>query len=180
MKTAKKKEKVLVIGIDPGTGVNSPMGLAIFDPEAKRLLWAEDFWTEHKKLEHRIKDISERLETRIIEQMALAPDATYYVFIESFVMRGKGGETLQRMIGSVMGRVPYHVELGHVQNSTIKLLIAGHGHASKELVAEGVEKYFRTDASVPKLIAEKAWYKIDAIAIGLTGWLVKFAERGAK
>jgi Holliday junction resolvasome RuvABC endonuclease subunit len=164
---------LLIIGCDPGTGVNSPLGLTVIDPHRRILLHAEEFWTEHKVLHHRIKDISDRLELVLLSHLKEYPTTTFHFFVESFVMRGKGGETLQRMIGSVMGRVPYEFDFGHVQNSTVKLLMAEHGHASKEEVAKSVQEFFgASNEKIEELIAAQKWDIIDAAAIAISGWFL--------
>jgi Holliday junction resolvasome RuvABC endonuclease subunit len=159
----------VVICCDPGTGVTSPMGLAAFTPDTNTILYVDEFWTQHSKVEHRIRDISIRFE----ESFAFRIKAkTVLFFIESFVMRGKGGETLQRMIGSLMGRVPYEVEIGHVSNTAMKLIVGGHGASDKRQVAEGVIKYFGPTKAIPKqLLQDERWDVTDALGIGIAGYL---------
>lgn len=161
----------LVIGIDPGTGVNSPMGFAAFTPSNMEIIHVDEFWTEHKKLEHRIRDISDQF-NGVMEK--LAAQTGDELFIEYFVMRGKGGETLQRMIGSIMGRTPYEVEIDHVQNTSVKLIVGGDGKADKVDVARGLRDFFskspKSKAVVQELINNEKWDQLDALAIGLAGW----------
>lgn len=159
---------LLVMGIDPGTGVSSPTGVAVFDPLTRDVIYTTNLFTKHRELQHRIKDISDQLEG--IVTLLLQEEVTLCIFIESFVMRGKGGETLQRLIGSFMGRMPYEFLITHIQNVTVKKIVAGHGHAEKEEVAAGIALYFKGNTEVEKLVNRKEFDIIDALAIGVAGW----------
>ena len=176
----KRKRSNLVIGIDPGTGVSSPMGFALIEPETKQILFTAEFWTKYKKLEHRIRDISEQFEAVLTGAVLEEGDA---IFIEYFVMRGKGGETLQRMIGSIMGRTPYDLQLDHVQNTSVKLIVGGAGTADKVDVARGLRDYFNKEPArkfVQALINKEQWDQLDALAIGLAGWHRSHIQKAAK
>jgi Holliday junction resolvasome RuvABC endonuclease subunit len=167
---------MFVIAIDPGSGVSSPTGLTIIEYYSKEIFVAKNLYTKKRELAHRIKDISDNLEIEVLEFLKMLPkEAICLVCIESFVMRGKGGETLQRLIGSFMGRIPYHIPIEHVQNTTVKLAMAGNGHAEKELVALGVLKFFESNqeskALIEKLTKAKEADILDSFAIGVTGCL---------
>lgn len=173
----KSRPNRIVIGVDPGTGSKSPLGLSIFNPDTREIYLAEKVNTDFKKLEHRIKDISDVVEAKLLEAELEYEEAEVYVYIESFVMRGKSGETLQRMIGSLMGRVPYTFKLSHVQNTSVKLVLAEHGHADKKAVAEGVCYYFNSNKAARHLIRDMIedsrqsnWDILDSLAIGIAGW----------
>lgn len=165
------RKPTLIIGVDPGTGSSSPTGFCILDPVNCSIVLGTNFLTKEKVLAHRIKDMSDQLSA---ELEILAPHYKLIVCIEQFVMRGKGGETLQRLIGSFMGRLPYEAQLVHVQNTTIKKHIAGHGHADKEAVAAGLHTFFKDcpdSLQLLKNLTQSAEFDIlDAIAIGVTGW----------
>ncbi len=170
----------LVIGIDPGSGVSSPTGFSVFNPETKEILYQGNIGTRYKLLQHRIKDISDVLEAAIKDVTDNYPKHNILVCIEYFVMMGKGGEVLNRLIGSFMGRLPYNVELLHVQNSTVKLKMAGHGHADKSLVAAGVASWFLSnDKSCKQIIGltlANEYDILDSLAIGVTGWRIHQGE----
>ena len=165
---------MIVLSLDPGTGVSSPTGLSIFDVDTRSIIHAENITTKLKPLEHRLKDISDQVSDLINLLDLEDPKKTVICCIESFVMRGKGGETLQRLIGSFMSRIPYHWQLFSVQNTTIKLFVAGHGRAEKQQVAQGVLHYFEQNKSsvelIKCLIKENEWDILDSLAIGITGW----------
>ena len=90
-------------------------------------------------------------------------------------MRGKGGETLQRMIGAYMSQFPYDCPSIHVQNTTVKKVVGGSGKAEKDQVAAGVAAWFSSNSASASLIKEltlKHEYEIlDSLAIGITGYL---------
>lgn len=159
-----------MIGIDPGTGSSSPTGIAIFDPQTLEIIYTTNLFTKHKILQHRLKDITSQL----VEVFNQVP-APFTVCIEQFVMRGKGGETLQRLIGAFMSQVPYSCELIHCQNTTVKAKIGGHGQADKVTVGRGLEAFFTPNKDSVKLIKELTDKGevdiIDALAIGATGWI---------
>ncbi len=163
---------MIVIGIDPATGVSSDLGYCAFNPETLEILATYNIGSSYKKLEHRIKEISDVVEALLIE---LPPEEEVLVCIEYFVMAGKNGETLQRLVGSIMGRVPYNQRVVSVQNSTVKLMMAGHGHADKLAVAFGTHKHFESNKKSAERIIEltrgKEFDILDSIAIGVTGWL---------
>lgn len=167
---------VFVIGIDPGSGVSSPTGLTIVEATSKEILLARNVYTKYKDLPHRIKDISDQIQADIDQFLVNVPkEAIVIVCIESFVMRGKGGETLQRLIGSFLGRIPYHIPVEHIANTRVKLALAGHGHAEKEDVAKGVLTFFKSNKNacetIIKLTNAKEADILDSLAIGVAGWL---------
>lgn len=174
----------LIIGIDPATGISSPLGFVGFDADTGEIIWQEEVGTKYKKLEHRIKDISEYVESYLvnIEQGMDARKDTVTVVLESFVMKGKGGETLQRLIGSIMGRCPYSFNVVHVPNTRMKMLVGGSGKAGKPEVAEGVLDWFQgrnaQSARVIKAaIAQKSWDVLDAFGLAIAAYEL---EQGAK
>lgn len=133
---------MIVVGIDPGTGSSSACGLAVFDSETRDILLAKAIWPSSpryfKPTHHRIKNIVSQLETQL--KSYAGPDTL--IAIESFVMRGKGGETLQRMIGATLTALPYECQVVEVQNTTMKLWVGKSGKASKAEVGQGVSDFF--------------------------------------
>ena len=175
------KKPTLVIAADPGTGISSPTGFAVFEPETKEIHYLANIGTKRKALQHRLRDIADVFSNTIEDIDREFKDHTILVCIEYFVMRGKGGETLQRLIGALMSRLPYHFELMHIQNSKVKLMLAGHGHADKSLVALGVLEYFRennvSEAYIKDLTLRKESDILDALAIGVAGWQIHQDEQ---
>jgi Holliday junction resolvasome RuvABC endonuclease subunit len=103
--------------------------------------------------------------------------APYTVCIEQFVMRGKGGESLNRLIGSYMASIsPSQGNVIHVQNTSVKKVIAGHGHADKASVSAGLETFFSSNkesVAIVKTLTQRGEFDIlDALAIGATGYLL--------
>lgn len=163
----------LVLAIDPGSGVSSPTGIALFNPVTKDIIHTTNLYTQYKPTEHRIKDITEQLSS-LLNQLS---GETYEVYIESFVMRGKGGETLQRLIGAFLAAIPFHVKIRFVQNTKVKLAMAQHGHAEKLQVCQGVIDWFASNKQshelLTKLTQRHEYDIMDSLAIGVTGWLSK-------
>lgn len=166
----------LVVGIDPGTGVSSGTGLSVFNADNKEILLIEEIMAGNKrdKAEHRIRHIAGIIEGAILDLEKSAPNAQVVVCIEEFVMRGKGGLLLQRLVGALISRIPYRYRVVHVQNTRVKSVITGHGHADKKTVALGVESWFSDNADsktrVTKLIKERQYDVLDSLAIGIAGY----------
>lgn len=174
----------LVIGIDPATGSTSDTGFSVFDTDTLDILYADKILTSKRLLHHRIKEISDVLDLTLHDIDAANPDKEIVVCIESFVIRGKGGESLQRIIGSFMGRVPYRFELTHAQNTTVKVALAGHGHADKMSVAVGLRDMFKehnkkSGEVIEGLILKREFDILDSLAIGVAGWQKLQSEREA-
>lgn len=165
---------MVIVGVDPGTGIKSPTGLVVYEADSLNIRHAACVTSDFKKIEHRYKDICDKFELAMLElSQSLKRSDSVLVVFESFVMQGKAGETLQRLIGSLMGRVPYHFKVTHVSNMRVKLIIGGTGKADKLAVAEGVRKYFASNkassSQVDKLIKQQQWDLLDALAIGVAG-----------
>lgn len=162
----------IIVGVDPGTGSSSDTGFVAFDSDTLEIFYAVEVGTERREVRHRIKDIVEVVAGLLTELSMRGPPVQAY--IESFVMRGKGGETLQRLIGAIMATAPEEVSLDHVQNTTVKLAMAGHGHADKVSVAVGTLDYFvsnnKSHEYIKSLLKSKKFDILDAFAIGVTGW----------
>jgi Holliday junction resolvasome RuvABC endonuclease subunit len=166
---------VIVVGVDPGSGVDSPTGLAIFNPDMQDILLHTTISSDSNDAEIRVKDICTVLSRRLEELQWYSQHHTILVVFENFVMRGKGGQVLQRLIGAMNAFVPKNYKTMHVYNTTVKKVVGGHGRADKAQVARGVEYHFRDyDPSwkqIHALTTLKQWDILDAYAIGLTGWI---------
>jgi Holliday junction resolvasome RuvABC endonuclease subunit len=167
-----------VVGIDPGTGVSSPTGLVIFDSESGEI---EKYKTIRPKAG--AKDANARLRqvTEQIQKEASAYEDVGLICIETFVMRGIGGQTLQRMIGAAIATSPERVPLQEVYNTTVKRIVGGSGKADKRDVAYGVLDWFtaKNDSSaegIKRLIYEERFDELDAFAIGIAGFLLYTGE----
>lgn len=169
------KSPYIIVGIDPGSGIKSPTGFTAFATDTLEILYAANIATPYSELPHRIKHISDIFEASLKDIIESSPEYKVVVVIEQFVMQGKGGETLQRLIGSLMGRVPYTVPVFHAQNTTVKLIIGGSGKATKDQLIPGLKQFFLTNQISYGVIeqAEKAkdFDVIDSLAIGVTGWI---------
>jgi Holliday junction resolvasome RuvABC endonuclease subunit len=169
---------VLVVGVDPGSGVSSPTGLCAIDTNAKDILFVRNVSTKRIRLHHRLRDISTHLEgfLKTLDGAPVAKDCDGPVLfsIESFVMRGKAGETLQRLIGAFLSRVPFEWGVVEVPNTRLKKIIGGHGSADKREVAHGVYVWFsgnsQSQATVERLIRDQEWDQTDALALAIAAF----------
>lgn len=162
-------EKIeIVIGIDPSTGSKSKCALVAFDPELGIILDVKEFGSPSPDLRTRMKQIIIQLAAEF--KFWEANQRPYAVFIESTVMQGKGGESLQRMIGAIMAIAPANRSFDHVSNMQIKAYVGRTGKADKEQVAEGLKKFFPNDPTLPDIIRAHRWDITDALAVGVTGY----------
>ncbi len=182
----------LLLAIDPGTGSSSPTGIAVIDLSNKTLVMTAAIWPDSSSkrqlpshLQRPVTTLTktEREELRkfkavirtkeICEQtLDLIKDDITYVAIESFVMYGQSGETLQRFIGAMLTRIPDHIDMIEVGNTNMKKYVSGTGKGDKGDVARGLLKYFAHSITsidqINQLIATQEWDRVDAIGIGIT------------
>ena len=164
----------LVIGIDPGTGVTSPAGLVVFDTET-RIIYEAAQITTTTRIHHRvISTVAAQLGAFI--QRAADKERKTLVCHEDFVMRGKGGVTLQRLIGAIFTHIPKEgFDVESVYNTRVKMFTGGDGASDKAKVAAGVLKYFEKNLdsfkTVRAWINAGLWDLTDAAAIGIAGWM---------
>lgn len=167
---------MVVVGIDPGLGVKSPTGFAAIDTSNGEIFHVANIWPKksEKELHNRIVNLSNSMRH---ELRVTAPDL---VSFEAFVMRGKSGVSLQRLIGAYFGALPTkekELDVIEVQNVQIKQFVGGDGGSDKEAVAEGVYDWFvgknqRSADQVRALIKEEHWDILDALAIAISGYLI--------
>ena len=164
-----------IVGIDAGSGVKSATGIAV--------LSTTDFgidtfgiWPDNRKAKanERLRSLSVVFKS-IINRIDCDNGLSSVVF-ESFAMRAKSGETLQRLIGAYMSDVPIGAEIKEVANTKIKQYSGGTGKADKEAVAAGVISWFKGKNShsvnyVNQLIKNELWDEVDAVAIAISGYL---------
>jgi Holliday junction resolvasome RuvABC endonuclease subunit len=162
-----------IVGIDPGTGSTSPLGVVTVDFTDRSIKGYAEYWSDGGNATARIRDIASHM-------CKDWPEVVDIVAVEYFVMRGKGGETLARMVGAVLGCLPPLSQYVEVQNSTLKKFVGGHGAASKEEVAEGVLEYFMINdnslALVTEFVLEERWDLVDALAIAITAYETRKTE----
>jgi Holliday junction resolvasome RuvABC endonuclease subunit len=157
---------MVLIGLDPGSGVSSPTGCVAYDRDTKQIYFAENCGSKHTKIEHRIQEISKHVGWLV---SSVGPEAEGCVYIEHFVMRGKGGETLARLVGSLVSVLPPHFEVRFVNNLQMKLLVGGSGRSDKEQVAAGVLEHFKNSKVIIQMIADKQWDLTDAFGLAIAG-----------
>lgn len=165
-----------IAGIDPGTGLTSPAALFIYDTQTKTIEVMVTFSSTSKDPIKRIRYIANKIGAY------LSFHKPELISIENFFMRGKGGETLQRMIGSVIPFTPDAVPFIQVQNTTVKRIIGGSGKADKNQVGLGVLERLKehNKADIEKQIDQQAWDILDAAAIALSGFEIWQKEKQKK
>lgn len=175
----------LVVAIDPGSGASSPCGVAIFDSETKEILFLENVTAHHKRFERRIKKIVDQI--RPLVEVVESFNEPYFFFHESFVILGRAQDILYKLIGGLLTLPSDLAIVEPVPNTSIKLIVAGHGHADKVHVAMGVRRHFADTPASLKLIDEAFqlghYDKLDALAIGIAGvdlWLNPRVKKARK
>lgn len=173
---------MISIGIDPGSGVKSATGVCILDMKTGTIIAHTEIWPVNKsaKAYQRARSITNQfLEFLAACEVLKGMKLEGKMVTEAFVMRGKGGETLQRLIGALHICVPDKVRVEEVSNVRVKqfLSITGRGDASKEDVAKGVISWFtarglETEVElVQDALKHKQFDFVDACALGIIGVL---------
>jgi len=172
------KEYPLVVGIDPSTGAKSALGFSVFDPNTSEILVLKEMTHPHPDLRTRMKGLI----LQIVKELRKLDDAKidYVVFIESTVMVGKGGESLQRLIGAIMTVIASGIRVEHVSNMQIKSFIGGTGKADKQQVAMGLMKFFPNDDVLGDMIRAHRYDALDSLGVGVTGFEKFFLHSNVK
>jgi len=182
------KARPLIIAIDQSTGKKSKLGLAVFFPmtatDPPKIFYVAEISADRAtdSADRRIQSIARTLDKHLQEFIYKSVDEqgltiTAIVF-EHFVMRGKGGETLAKMVGACLVLLPPDVQIIYANNNITKQYVAGKGGSEKELVAAGVKDYFSRSqnlSEIEDLISLHKWDILDALAIGITGYHLQIA-----
>jgi len=171
---------MIVIGIDPGAGSRSPTGLAFIDT-VKMSIKTYELWPDNRKasMTERLINLRHKLDFLLVEyhcKESSIMTVSKLVACEYFVMRGKGGESLQRLIGAYYSCFDEDDVFVEIQNVKVKQFIGGSGDADKLQVAKGVANWFKKKNrksfhEVNKLIKKASWDSLDALAIAISGYL---------
>lgn len=167
---------MIIIGIDPSTGSRSAVGFAVVDmtqPDKPVILKAVEFQIPKTvDLRPRLKHIAALVAKEFKELEA--KDADYLITIESTVMQGKGGQSLQRAIGAILTISPSARRFEEVYPMSVKKHVTGIGKSGdKKAIAEGLKRIFSDKQSLElifNLTASSRWDTLDSIAIALTGY----------
>ena len=159
-----------VVGIDISSGARSAVGFAVVDTANLQILHTNDFKPNATPdLRKRIKQIAAFLASEFKKLEAENED--YIIIVESTVMQGSGGQSLQRAIGAAMTVSPSARRLEFVYPMSVKKHITGVGKGSdKKAIADGLKKWFPNNELLFQLTASSRWDILDAVAIALTGW----------
>lgn len=164
---------MIVLGIDPATGASSPTGAAAFDSSDMSILFTREITTSQRDNEHR-KLAKLSLEVSgVYDEIADRSDVV--VGCESFVMVGKTGQLLQRLIGSYISRIPLAWHFEQVSNTSMKRVVSGSGEGDKLDVALGCEFFFRNSpvakSYIQALIKDQRWDRTDAVGIAVAAFI---------
>lgn len=167
---------MIVVAIDPASGASSPCGIAVFDTDTKDIFFLENVTAHHRRFERRIKRIVDQI--RPLIEVVESFGAPYFFFFESFVIKGRAADILYKVIGGLLTLPSDQAIVEPVPNTSVKLIVAGHGHAEKLQVAFGVVEYFKDNEASLKVVKDaitnNEFDKLDALAIGIAGvelWL---------
>jgi len=165
---------VIVVGIDPGTGVKSPCGVAAFTVAQKTILLAANVSSKQRNQLKNLRCLPEEVYQTINEAVDVQHDPQQVkIYLEEIVMRGKGGVTLQRHIGAVISRFPMLTPIDTVGVTRVKRLVTGNGDAEKREVGLGVIKFFgsnpESESIVKDYFEDSQWDILDAFAIAIAG-----------
>lgn len=162
----------IILGVDVGSGIKSATGLAFFDPVGMTFE-TKELRPDDKKApaNERLRNIASKFSNCIFME------GFSIIAFESFMMRAKSGETLQRLIGALMAATT-NEKIVEIANTKIKQIIGGNGRSEKEEVANGLEAYFikknRSSAEKVRALKNKqAWDSIDALAIAVSAYLLE-------
>ena len=157
----------IIFAIDPGTGSSSACGICVYDPNTVKIITTLEVWPElQKPTWKRLRD----MQTQVMHLLNAARDihGPLEVRTESFVMRGKGGETLARFIGGVIAHLPWDSEFVEVHNIILKRNITGNARADKSEMGEALKKKVPLCiALIQEMIDNKSWDAIDAACIAI-------------
>ena len=171
---------MLVIGIDPGTGRSSPTGIAVYHSETRKIVYTARITTEFTLEHHVIKDLADKLGKHLKYATKLR-EVQFLVGCETFVIKGKAGQILQRLIGAFLTRIPFNWTFISVFNTTMKRIVGGHGKAEKIQVAEELLKQFAkcpySVNYIKDLIDMKRWDETDALGIALCAETLYIGEQ---
>jgi Holliday junction resolvasome RuvABC endonuclease subunit len=162
---------LIVIAFDPGSGASSPTGVAVFNAETKEIILVKNITASHKRFERRIKKIVDQI--RPIVEAIESLKEPYLFFFETFIIRGRAADILYKLTGGLLTLPSDLAIVEPVPNTTVKMIVGGHGHSEKIQVGYGVLEWFRDNEESHKIVKEcfrnNEWDKIDALAIGIAG-----------
>lgn len=171
----------ILVGIDPGSGKSSNTAIACFNSSSKEIYFCVEIepTVDPKKdpFHFLLNDLAAQLAVHMGNIKKLAPNknSEVHVYIENFVMRGKGGQVLNQAVGALLSRIPMTFSCTTVMNTSVKALVAGNGKADKVEVASGVVRYFKANghpesADFVQDLLDLGYYdRTDAFAIAIAG-----------
>lgn len=169
-----------IVALDQSTGSRSDFGFCVVEMDTMDILVAKAIKIKKDPdLRKRIKLIAAHIaaEFKLLEQQGV----DYAIFIEQYVMMGKGGESLQRLNGALMVVAPSNREMHFINNLQVKKFVTGSGKAEKRDIAMGLLEIFKSNKNsvdlINNLMVGSNWDALDAIAIGVTGYEKIYAKQ---
>lgn len=170
--------KLYFIGLDPGSGVKSPTGVAILDVDTFEIVECNEIWPESKRNHEKFYEIASEVRALCKPYIKKSVVASEY-----FVMRAKSGQTLQRLIGALHAALHECISIIEPSNVVVKQVVGGDGAAGKKAVGEGLLSYFKNKNQnshdyIKALVKNENWDALDAIAIAVTAYLTSTDTKG--
>ena len=131
----------LSIGIDLGFGVKSATAVSIIDQECVLLhsfqVTPGLLKDEVEKLQYISRNVAHALKKYFGDDHK---KHQITVTLETCVMQGKSGATMQRLLGAIVAALPQYMEIKYCHNMTLKKKITGSGLADKKQMGEAAIK----------------------------------------
>jgi Holliday junction resolvasome RuvABC endonuclease subunit len=168
----KVNKKLLVIGIDPATGITSRAGLAAILPHERKLLFTDSYAPELAK----DAELAEYVKAMFLSVGAvlkrLHKEYDLAIGIEHFVMQGRAGQMLNQVVGAFIAAAPNKAEVTTIHTMTVKKQVFGSvpKGLTKKQVAEAALEFFddsKSKEKLERLIEDEAWDTTDAVAIAI-------------
>lgn len=163
--------KRIIFAVDPGSGSSSALGICIYDPNKGEILYTTELWPKannQKPTWRRLLDMMYQIKSHI--ESARKKYGPLEVRTECFVMRGKGGETLARLVGGLIANLSWDCTFVEVHNIKLKCFITGRHKATKPEMGQGLISKLKNLPSidaVQKLIDNNNWDAVDAACIAI-------------
>lgn len=159
--------KKVILACDPGSGVKSAFGLCLYNPNTDHVIDVLEIRPSlQKPTWKRLQDVAHQVAQYI--KVAESKYGPLEVRSEKFIMRGLGGETLNRLIGAVLFAIPTASDFVEVHNIVLKRNLTGNARADKKEIGEALLKRFPHQTKlIQSLIDGDKLDGLDAIAIAI-------------
>lgn len=141
----------IVIGCDPASGASSNTGFSAILVDTKEIICLEEIAPNDRfdTVDERIYTIAQKY-ANMLELFAACSSEEVLVCFEHFIMKGRGGEVLNRVIGAFLGHTRFSTH--HIATTAVKKYISGTGLGDKEDVVKGLLRYYEGNKDALDLI----------------------------